>query len=295
MDILFVQELLLENKRNFGVSKIDIIISNFEKIITNFEKLEFQNFLNHRSNLIHKLSQEKKTISRKRFSFRMLYIENNIFNRYYQSKIYHYWRVKLQYLNRPLLRCFWKIIHFPFHGFDKQDPYKIPFEPRPKKKKKSRLKSRCLKGKLMIPKLKELRKECHQLLEIIKMVKLREELKLQRELMDFFPFKNQKTEKVLDKVKDVLGDNGNGSDFSDFYEKEDMMVYCCNVVEDLGKIDMNLEDFKSGRIKRRMGDLKRNCDFEIIQDIQDDIMHSTPSKLFLIGFFLGLIFFSRNC
>lgn len=282
--MLFIQELVLENKRNFGGSSQEKILAYFEKVIIHFEKLEFEYFIKNHFELVKRNSQVKKPILRKRFSFNMLYDKNNrVFNKYYQSKIYHYWRVKLQFLDRPLLRCFWKIVHMPFHGFGFQPLNKSPFEPRPVKKKKIRLKSRFARGRLMLPKLQELQKESTQLLEIVKMVKLREELKLQEVLITYFPEKSGEREKVIDKVRDVLASDDYKEEGmeKDVYSEEDLMMYCCNLVEGLDKIDMNLEDFRSESYDRRMKDLYKCRNEEMKQVIQRNIKYKSGNHYFI--------------
>jgi len=140
----------------------------------------------------------------------------------------------------------------------------------------------------MLPKLQELQKESKQLLEIVKMVKLREELKLQEVLITYFPDKSEEREKVIDKVRDVLAcdDYKEERMQKDVYAEEDLMMYCCNLVESLDKIDMNLEDFRSESYDRRMKDLYKCRNEEMKEVIQHNIKYK--SGIYYIIYFMIL-------
>ena len=162
------------------------VISNFEKIIARFEKKEMTHFFENISITKKKSFYNSKENQRKKLPLYQVWdTSNKIFNKSSQSSIYKYWREKQERLKRPLLRCYWRAIHNPFSGFGPQDMKKFSFAPRPSKKKKTRIFSRCLKGNKMIEKLEEFKEEMEQMRFLVKMTTIREKLKLQKELMIF--------------------------------------------------------------------------------------------------------------
>jgi hypothetical protein len=245
------------------------LIKCFEKIIIRFEKKEFQDFLESRKKLT--FQHGKKSKKRKKNSFESLKDKSEKhLNIYCQLRIYVYWRARTDILKRPFLRCYWKILHVSFHGFRNLDPNKNPFAPRPRNKKKIRLKNRCVRGSLMLQRLKQLRHELNQSLELVKMVTLREKLKFQSELMTFYPFsqklevQSKKREKIIDKVRVVIQKDklvkmtkNQLKEISKRNENQDQMIFVCNLIESLSSSGLHLNDFKSSNANRTSRYLKK--------------------------------------
>lgn len=163
------------------------LVAAFEKLIIRFEKKELGHFLQKSLHWNAKFNICQKGFSRQRFSLFMLWDpRNKILDYQLQSQIFDHWRARQLHLKRPLLRCFWRIVHSPFSGFGKQNPKKIAFEPRKNKKKKTRIGSRCLRGLAMIDRLESLNREMRMMQHLIRMVTLREKLKLRYELLNLW-------------------------------------------------------------------------------------------------------------
>ena len=178
------------------------MISAFQKIIEHFESTEMDIFFENQKRNKFQFSSSEIFI-RKELPLEKLKIKNEkVFNEFEQSLILTHWRKRQLKLNRPLLRKYWKIVHLPFNGFRSQNQKKLAFAPRDEKKKKTRINNRCLRGEMMSLKLEELKYESSQLLGLVKMVTLREKLKMQHLLLQFrVPETNSKVRvKVIDRL-----------------------------------------------------------------------------------------------
>ena len=174
---------------NFNSQRVSFarVVAAFEKLIIRFEKKELEYFLSKSANWAAKYLLNKKGFTRQRFSLFMLWDPcSRVFDYQSQSLIFDYWRKRQQQLRRPLLRCYWGVVHSPFSGFGKQNSKKIAFQPRKMKKKKTRVGSRYLRGICMLANLKSLRREMRMLQNLLRMVTLRERLKLRHELLGFW-------------------------------------------------------------------------------------------------------------
>ena len=284
IDIQFLQGKFMQLHSSIKLQPFCLVISSFEQIIIRFEKIEMEYFISKNIDPNKRNYTVNKTLFRQMFSLYQLWdIKHKIFNRSAQSSIYKYWRDKQKTLRRPLLRCYWYIIHNYLSNFGPQDPKKLAFAPRPTNKKKIRTNSRCLKGERMLDRLSDLMSQMEKLRKLVKMTTLREKLKLQNELINRkrSDFKNfiVESDRVMDQVMCVMNDLPEKMNASfDVLEKrkkkidedEDMMIFLMNLIGEIGYVGFDVADFLNKNAVKTSKKIRRIRSYDIISQFNDN-------------------------
>ena len=261
-DKQFLRSHLLSNVTCPKNSTLETLLTAYEAIIIHFEQTEFKLFNQTKKNKIRtRMTSWKNTFNRPQFSNVDLYDnDNQFFGVATQDLIIKFWKARQKLLKRPLVRGFWKFLHFPEHGFGKQDIKKLAFAPRNDSRMRLRKNYKFVKGRPLIDKLNALKEENQRALFLVQMVKQREILKAQLLRIELFkPMSpNDKCVKVSDslissssnlveKMHLRTGTEGTNSKFKKSVkreeEEEDMTTFLANVVEQTWEHGFELSEF----------------------------------------------------
>jgi len=309
LDIDFLQKNLIPHFSSLFQNSFNKILKEFEKIIIRFETLEMNCYFKKLN--IRNLSNGKnfsitKNINRDRKSLYYLRDpDHNLFTFLHQEIIFDYWRKKQNFFQRPLLRKYWSALHLPFHNFGSQNMNKMAFAPRDLHKKKTRLKDRFFRGEMMMEELKQMQRELAILMALIRMVTFREKLKYEQIILDLIIFTGNgkpqfdvfSCEKILDTAKGYMEfveiSLKNGEPNWAFMKEninhfQDRLLFVCNIVENLGKLDLDLTDFVTPKI----------CDdFQVIKMMQkklENCEEESPNLMKSNCLFFCFYFFFKN-
>ena len=236
-------------------------IAQFEELIKHFELTEHRDFDKYFKNTKTNPLSSKPVSLKPKLPNVDLYKKKNVplYPQPLQDRVITYWRTRQKELRRPLLRKHWRILHLNNHGYGEQDNNKLAFANRTNNKMNLRKSNRMLSGLPLVDKLKELLRENKQALFMVRMVRQRELLKLDQLLLGF----NRKeasayagqiakhldhSRLLVNQVKDTVLSNEpfiepNREDKED--NEQDHLMYFCNIVAELGQLDLQLENFRS--------------------------------------------------
>lgn len=236
-------------------------VEQFEKLIRHFELTEHSDFRNYFKNTKSNPLSAKPVTLKPKLPNVDLYLQSGtpLFPFTRQDRVIAYWRQRQKELRRPLLRKHWRILHLSNHGYGEQDNNKLAFANRTNNKMNLRKSNRMLSGLPLVEKLRELLRENRQALFMVRMVRQREELKLDQLLLGF---RRKEATRLVGHVsghlesasqllaqakEEVLAEEPFAEPSREDKEdhEQDCLAYFCNIVTELGALDLQLENFCS--------------------------------------------------
>lgn len=193
IDIKFIKAKFVNPKKNSNDAPKTIFLTErsltqFEKLITHFENIEFGTFQEELkqyrlAKLRDPIAQIQRPVLKHQPISKLLNPKIKEFNSRKQLRIFRHWRKRLDMLNRPLVRKYWKLIFERGNGFQLQNSKRIAFAKWPVDNRVKRIPSKRRKfisGEDQKRSLQEFLMENKRALALVKMVAQRERLKLEK-------------------------------------------------------------------------------------------------------------------